>query len=432
MENERKVLALALCRAENDGYSNIILNTVLNGNRSLSLSQKSFITTCFYGVLERRITIDAVLNSILKRKIEKMPIYTASVLRLGAYQILFLNNVPIPAAVDECVKLVKGSKYSSSAGMVNAVLRKTANINLNEFLQTSEPYIKFSAEPWIYYTLAKAYSKSVAEDFFKNALLPPPIFIKINTLIPGAYEAVLKEFNEIGASIGKADSGDVFYIERAGSVEQLKSYKSGLFFVQDHSAALVTKALDLKENSDLLDCCAAPGGKSFSAAIEMKNTGRIVSADLHEHRAGLIKKGALRLKINNITAVCRDATVFSDDIGRFDRVLCDVPCSGIGVIRRKPEIKYKKYDECSGLPDIQLKILSTAAGYLKPGGRLVYSTCTLLKQENERVAEQFLKNNPQFTAVQLFKSGTETFKTFIPPASIGDGFFIAAFKKSED
>ena len=428
MQNERKVLVSAVLRLENDGYSNLILDSLLK-NSELNGSQKAFVTAAFYGVVERKITIDFILNKYLKKPIKKAPPITSAVLRSGAYQILFMDKVPNSAAVNEAVKIIKKSKEKGNAPLVNAVLRKLCDETVKSQISNNEnPSVKFSVEEWIYNCLCCDYSKEKAEQFLENSLSSPPVYIRINHLKENAKDTFALELSNIGAKLCSTECEDVCLVSGLKGAEGLKSYQDGLFYVQDISSRLAVKALNAKSGERVLDCCAAPGGKSFSIALDMQNKGEIVSCDIHPHRVSLIEKGAKRLGLDIIKPTVCDGLKFNEDLGLFDKVICDAPCSGIGVIRRKPEIKYKSNEECLSLTEIQYNILNNAARYVKPGGRLIYSTCTLLKRENEGVVDRFLKANTNFKPVSVFDNG-ESCVTFMPPQDAGDGFFIAAMER---
>lgn len=429
MQNERKILVSALLKAEKNGYSNIILDSVLN-EADLNSVGKAFVTNAFYGVLERKITIDFILNKFLKKPIAKTPPYTSAVLRSGAYQMLYMNKIPDSAVVNESVKLIKKSKERGNVGLVNAVLRNLCNEGLANIKNSlNEPSIRFSVENWIYNRLIAEYPKEKIDSFFENSLLPPPVFIRINTLKENAFNLVCEELKTIGATVKATDFTDFYAVEGIKTVEKLKSYKNGLFFVQDYSSRFAVASLSAKPNDRIMDCCAAPGGKTFSIAMDMENSGEIISLDIHPHRVELIKKGANRLGLSAVKADVNDATEFNEALGLFDRVICDAPCSGVGVIRRKPEIKYKNEAECNSLPQIQSKILSTAAKYVKSGGRLVYSTCTLFKAENNDIIFDFLNKNKAFKLVSVYNRTDEKSLTLMPPEDLGDGFFIAVMER---
>lgn len=427
MQNERKVLVSALLKAEKSGYSNLILDHILN-ETDLSDAGRAFVTSAFYGVLERKLTVDFILDRFLKRPIQKAPPYTAAVLRSGAYQILFMDKIPASAAVNESVKLIKRSKESGNAGLVNAVLRKLAGQTPEEVLAcASEPSVHYSVAPWILKELTEAYGAEKTLDFLEDSLNPPPFFIRINSESSDAFSVVSKEVAEIGGRVHATDLPHCYRVDGLRSIERMEAYRRGSFFVQDYSSQRCAAALEARPGERILDCCAAPGGKSFSVALQMQNRGELISCDLHEQRVGLIAKGAKRLGLSIIRPTVLDASRLNASLGEFDRVLCDVPCSGVGVIRRKPEIKYKSMQESVDLTPIQRDILATAAQYVKPGGRLVYSTCTLLRRENEAVVDEFLKHHSEFSLCK--ELGHPAIQTFIPPADPGDGFFVAVMER---
>ena len=428
LQNERKVLVSALYKAENDGYSNIILNSVLSESE-LSFTQKAFVTAAFYGVLERKITIDFFLNKYLKKPVKKAPPYTAAVLRSGAYQILFMEKVPNSAAVNESVKLIKKSAEKGNGGLVNAVLRKLANEEKEKILDNTDLSVKYSVEPWILKKLENYFPKERVMSFLENSFSAPPVFITLNTT-KDKKENILEVLRNEKIDLFNTNLELSFKAKGIKNIEKYEGFKKGLYFVQDFSSFVCASALKAEKGMRVLDCCAAPGGKSFATAVLMEDTGEIVSCDVHKSRVNLIKNGAERLNLTSVSPTVQDGTEYNKNLGEFDRVLCDVPCSGMGVIRRKPEIKYKSEEECIGLPYVQLEILKTAAKYLKKGGRMVYSTCTVFENENIEVVNRFLKENPNFVPVNIdVLDINETNYTFLPPQSIGDGFFIAVFER---
>lgn len=429
MQNERRVLVSALLKAEKSGYSNLILDNVLKES-DLNDVARGFVTSAFYGVIERKISIDHILNRYLKRPITKAPPFTAAVLRSGAYQIIFMDKIPNSAAVNESVKIIKKSKESGNSGLVNAVLRKLCSDDVKAFIEHSnDPAIRFSVEKWIYDLISKEHSAKKAEDFFNNALAAPPVFIRINSLKDGAAELLGSELKERGGTLLPTSCEDLFKVDGIKNIESFECYKKGLFFVQDLSSRLAANIVSAKAGDRILDCCAAPGGKSFSVAIEAQDNCELISCDIHPHRVALIKNGAERLGLKSVKLTVMDATVFDPKLGYFDKVLCDVPCSGIGVIRRKPEIKYKTDSECAELIPLQKKILQNSSRYVKKGGRLIYSTCTLLRRENEEVVEAFLKENSDFVLVSPLSDSEAKCINFMPPDTNGDGFFIAAMER---
>lgn len=427
MQNERRVLVSAVLKLQNEGYSNLILDSLLNDSE-LTSTQKAFVTAAFYGVVERKISIDFMLNKFLNKPIKKAPPITSAVLRSGAYQILFMDKVPNSAAVNEAVKIIKKTKEKGNAPLVNAVLRKLCDESLKDEILNSTPTVKYSVEEWIYNALCSDYSKEKVEAFLEDSLLAPPVYIRPNHLIPNAFDDLKTELISLGGDLAKTPCDDVYLASGIRGAEGFKPYKKGLFFVQDYSSRMAAKALMAKPGERVLDCCAAPGGKSFSIALDMQNKGEVVSCDIYPKRVSLIEDGAKRLGLTIVKPIVCDGLIYDEKLGQFDKVICDAPCSGIGVIRRKPEIKYKSDDECLELAQLQYNILNNAARYVKKGGRLIYSTCTLLKRENEGVVNRFLTENPDFLAVSVFDDG-ETTVTFMPPNDAGDGFFIAAMER---
>lgn len=429
MSKTRKILISLLLRAEKEGYSNLLLNSAFS-KQQLEPTEKAFITTAFYGVLERRFTLDYILNLFLKKPIHKAPPYTAAVLRSGAYQIFYMQKVPNSAAVNESVKLLRASKERGNAGLCNAVLRRLCTANLEELLQNVNLSVRYSVAPWLAERLMIQYG-TLAEAFLNNTLCPPPVHIRLNTVLQ-PKQKTLEILQQNGVQAEPDGPNGCYRVQGLKGVEFLQQKTGYGFFVQELASQLCAEFLQPKEGQRILDACAAPGGKSFCTALNLKNRAEIISCDLHAHRVQLIQKNAAFLGLDCIHALQQDATVFSESLGQFDRILCDVPCSGFGVMRRKPEIKYKEETACKELPELQLQILTNVSRYLKPGGRLIYSTCTVLKEENEQVIHAFLKQNPQFAPAPL--GGlleTAMHHTFLPPQTEADGFFVAAIVKKQ-
>lgn len=423
MSNARKLLVSLLLRAQHEGYSNLLLNHALK-KADLTEADKAFVTGAFYGVLERRLTLDYILNTLLKRPLEKTPPYTAAVLRSGAYQILYFSKIPESAAVNESVRLLRNSKERGNAGLCNAVLRRLCGHQAADFLQNANASVRYSVAPWIVTELQQAYPE--AEAFLANALCPPPVHIRLNPIAAPAAETQ-KILAQNGVLLTPQGPTGCFKATGLRGVEHLQQLTGFGFFVQELASQLCTEFLQPQPGQRILDCCAAPGGKSFCTALQVQNRAEIISCDVHEHRVGLIQKNAAKMGLSCIKPRLQNATVYCKELGLFDRILCDVPCSGLGVMRRKPEMKYKTLEECQGLPALQLQILSNTARYLKPGGRLIYSTCTVRKAENEAVVQAFLKENSQFCLQPLGGPlGEKTMHTFLPPGTEADGFFVAA------
>ena len=417
MKNAREVAFDALQKVNlGDGYSNIVLDEMLTKSE-LSAQDKAFATALFYGVLERKITLDYCIDKFLQKK-SKLQNTTREILRIGAYQILFMDRVPDSAAVNEAVEGIRKTKDVRSAGLVNAILRKISNGKFDLlYIQGDSPEItsvKYSIPLWFVHNMSADYSKETANAFFEASLEVPPVYIRVNTL-KTEKQAVKDAFEAQDTVLPYA-----LKASKIGAIGTNPLFVKGDFFVEDLASQICVNELGARPNERVLDICAAPGGKSFSIALGMENKGEIVACDLHAHRCELIKDGAKRLGIDIIKTMQNDGTKDLPS-GEFDRILCDVPCSGFGIIRRKPDIKYKNPDELKSLPPLQLSILSNASKAVKKGGTLVYSTCTLRKSENEKVADRFLKANVDFKL--------EKMQTLMPQDGDTDGFFIAKFIK---
>lgn len=435
MVNARKVAFEALVKLERDSaFSNLTLDSFLN-KYDMETRDKSFVSALFYGVIERKITLDYNLSLYLQKPLSKLKPEAVIILRLGAYQILFMDKIPSSAAVNESVKLAK--KYCSYAsGLVNAVLRKTDKNGLVLPDKEGTAYylsVKYSCEKWLCEKWIREYGYDNAEGVLSASTGSPETFIRVNTLKISDTE-LIEELKNEGIDCEKTYLENALKISLNGKdIEKSEAYKKGLFHVQDLASQLCVKALDAKEGVTVFDLCSAPGGKAYTTAEYMKNKGTVLCFDKYEARVDLIKKGAERLGLDIIKGSVSDALVYRADLGKADRVLCDVPCSGTGIIRRKPEIKYKSREELEDLPEIQYSILVNGSKYVKEGGRLIYSTCALSKNENEAVCERFLSSCPDFSAVNaLPEISDKPFITLMPHINSSDGFFIACFERKSD
>ena len=398
MSNLRKIALNALIKVDEGGFSTIVLDNALNESE-LNDNDKALASNIFYGVCERKLTLEFYLNKYLKKPVNKLPNFVRFALLIGAYQIIYLEKIPSFAAVNESVNLVAKSKFSGFKSLVNAVLRNLER-NGTEEIDENNLSVKYSVDESIANALVNDYSLPVAKDILNSALMRPDIYVRKNILKEGEIKGE------------KTDLENCYIIK--GAVEKTQGYKEGVFYVQDKSSQLCCAFLNAQKTDDVLDVCAAPGGKSFTISQNAKS---VTSCDIHPHRVELIKKGANRLGIKNITTIVNDAQKFNEKLPLFDKVLCDVPCSGIGVMRRKPDIKYKKIDDLDSLCRVQYNILQTSSRYLKQSGEIVYSTCTLLKRENEDIVNKFLSENKQFSLVEM--------KTLLPCENVTDGFFMA-------
>ncbi len=435
MINTRKVAFEALMKIEKDSaFSNITLDAFLN-RYQMDSRDKAFVSALFYGVIERKLTLDYNLSRYLQKPLHKLKPEAIIILRTGAYQLLFMDKVPSSAAVNESVKLSK--KYCSYAsGLINAVLRKVDKNGLN--LPDTDDIacylsVKYSCNKWLCEKWIKEYGYENAEGILSASAGSPDIFIRVNTTKINTDD-LIRALKEDDIVCEKTYINDALKINLNGKdIEKLNTYKKGYFHVQDLASQICVKALDAKAGETVFDLCSAPGGKAYTAAEYMENNGKILCFDKYESRVELINKGAVRLGLDIINGSVSDALVYRKDLGKADKVLCDVPCSGTGIIRRKPEIKYKSAEELKELPNIQYAILKNGSKYVKSGGRLVYSTCALSKSENEDVCEKFLKENKNFVKVSALPNiSSEAFITLMPHINSSDGFYIACFERKSD
>ncbi|MBR6619653.1 MAG: 16S rRNA (cytosine(967)-C(5))-methyltransferase RsmB [Clostridia bacterium] len=437
MKTARQIAFEALNKIERDkSYSNLTLDSVLYA-ANLSKADNSLVSALVYGVLERTLTIDYCLSRQLKQPLKKLKPQVLTALRLGTYQLLFMDKIPQSAAVNESVTLVKKNGCAFAAGLTNAVLRAVARDGL--VLPDEEDIIhfysiKYSFPEWLIKLWVESYGAENAVGIMESCAGRPPLTVRVNTLKTTKEKLVsfLADDGVTALSVNNIDNA--LNLEKCGSIENLSAFNSGLFHVQDGASQLCAAALDAKPGDTVLDLCSAPGGKAFTCAEKMENNGRIIACDIHSHRLALIKEGANRLGINIIDVKRCDASHFCEDMPQADRVLCDVPCSGLGIVRRKPEIRFKAAQEIEKLPEIQYSILTNAARYVKKGGRLIYSTCALNPKENEEVCAKFLRENSNFEIVDISSVAPGAYTknktvTLMPHITQTDGFFIAAFER---
>ena len=399
----------------------------------LSAQDAALAASIVYGTLERESLLDAYIRRELAKKGKLRP-EIAVILRLSAYQILFCDKIPAYSAINEGVELAK-SVDSRSGGFVNAVLRNIDRHREESVLPDAEAdpvgylSLRYSVEGWIAKEWINEYGFACAEAILAASEGRPPLTVRANTLKTDAGKLA-----DILGSEGVTTEKHPFIPEMltlsgTGSVDGLAAYREGMFHVQDAASAFCCGVLAARPGERVYDVCAAPGGKSFTAAEMMNNEGELRSFDISEKKLGLIREGAERLGITILTAAVRDAA--SGTLPEADRVLCDVPCSGLGVIRKKPEIRRKRASDVSELPRIQSAILENSARCVRKGGMLVYSTCTLLRAENEAVVEAFLANNGDFapSPFALPEGGEDWRATLRPDLNGTDGFFVARMVK---
>lgn len=437
MKSARRIAAEALIKIDNDAsYSSLTLNSFLSKETLLSAKDSAFVTRIVYGVIERRITLDYNLALYLKDPIKKLRPNVLACLRMGAYQILFSDKIPDRAAVNESVALSKELGVSYASGMMNAVLRKiSANgLCLPDESQNAALYlsVKYSCPVPLLTHFLIHYGREKTEQHLAASLSARPLFIRRNTLLC-TEEMLISSLTSSGVSVVPDSLNGCYVLNTAGDITRLEAYKKGWFHVQDRSSQLAVMLLGARPSQTVVDCCAAPGGKSFTAAQYMENTGTLYSCDMYAHKTVLIENGAKRLGIRNITVLCEDAAQLYKRNIVADAVLCDVPCSGYGVIGRKPEIRYKDPAQFLSLPETQYAILCSGARMVKPGGTLLYSTCTLNPAENEDVCRRFLSEHADFTISidPVYRAAANgDYLTVFASDQGGDGFFAARFERN--
>lgn len=431
---ETALMALMACRKDG-AWSNGVLKDYIRRDR-LDARDGALAARLCYGVLQNRQKLDFYLKQLLVGRLKDLHPIVRDILHMGLYQILEMDRIPESAAVNECVNLAKKYCKNPKAGsLVNGVLRSA--IRRAGQLERPSSYCDLYSHPENLINLLKQnLPKGTLEGMLKADNAAPPTVVQVNTLRAGA-EAVREQLESEHVSAQPHPwMADCLVLSGTGNLEWLPSFRQGLYYVQDPAAKLSVLCAGLpREGCRVLDCCAAPGGKSFAAAIAMEGRGEIVACDIHEHKLALIESGAARLGIEGISARVQDACRPVDAWrAGFDAVIADVPCSGLGIIRKKPDIRYKDLVQMEALPPLQLAILENQSSYLKPGGTLLYSTCTVLKRENEEVVHAFLNKHPEFYLEPLplpdgFPQNETGMLTLIPGQYDTDGFFIARMRK---
>lgn len=426
MDINRKTAYLSLMDVESKkAYSNLALNHQIIVNKPNS---PGFVRELVYGVLENKLTLDYYIDQLAANGVKSLKAQELTIIRMGIYQLKHMDSVPEYAAVNESVVLAK--RYCRSrSGLVNGVLREYLNKRLQLKLpDRSEDEIgylsvKYSYARWIVELWLEYYSVDFVEAMLAAGNVTPPMTVRLNWL-KVVKRDLIKKLEEKRFSVEEGHLCQNALNVKGARLLDTELYKMGMFTPQDESSMLVAEKLDPKHGDVVMDVCAAPGGKTTAIAERMNNTGRIIASDIYRRKLDLIDREARRLGITNIETRSWDATrVDSSMLQKADRVLVDAPCSGLGVVRRKPEIKYKELtEEMELLPKKQLAILSASSGYVKPGGRLVYSTCTVNPLENERVTEAFLKKNPSFRKIER--------NLLLPHVNGTDGFFICVMERS--
>ncbi|MBE0068318.1 16S rRNA (cytosine(967)-C(5))-methyltransferase RsmB [Thermoanaerobacterium thermosaccharolyticum] len=428
------------------GYLNIVLNKYLNNNEIEDVD-KSFIKEIVFGTIERKYTLDRIIDHYSTKGIKKIDDKVLIILEMGLFQLMYMDKVPDYAAINESVNLAKKyiGKYASK--FVNAVLRSyLRNTKQIKFSQPDENLIeylsfKYSFPEWIVKRLLNNYDRDATESILESLNGKPEISIRLNTLkIDGKnFE---KKLNDRGLKYKKGMyNNDAYYIDLK-NITNDEIYKDGLIQVQDEGAMIISKVLSPKPGDMVIDVCSAPGGKTTHLSQLMNNKGKIVAFDVYEHKIDLIKRNCRRLGVDNVDAFVFDSTkVNSEYIDKADKVLADVPCSGIGIIRKKPDIKLKNYTkkDFDELNNIQYRILSSSSKYVKKGGYILYSTCTIGKEENINIVDKFLNANKEFKIADIRPFLPQNLVHFVddkgciqllPNLNNTDGFFICKMQRN--
>lgn len=433
---EAALQVLTSCR-KLDAWSDSSLKNAVKG---LDQREAAFAARLTYGVLQNRALLDFYLGQYCTQSFEKLEPFVRDVLRLGAYQILFMDRVPDSAAVSEAVEMAKGHKRQRAAGLVNAVLRQLSRnkTSLPE-IPAEDPAaylsLRYSHPAWLTKRLLELLGREEAEAFLRMNNESAPMAIQRNPLKCSAGE-LLHTLEEAGVSVTAHQwLPDCWLLSGTGDLEALPAFRDGWFQVQDAAAKAAVLAAAPKSGDRVLDVCAAPGGKSFAAAMAMAGRGEIISCDIHRHKLELIERSAQRLGLACVETALADGRENREEWnGRFDVVICDVPCSGMGIIRKKPDIRYKDPTALSGLPAVQRAILDNASRYVTSGGVLLYATCTVLPEENGGVTDGFLQAHPEFEreSFRLLPGQEETSGslTLWPQRHGTDGFYICKMRKA--
>ncbi len=408
----------------------------------LDRRDSALATRLCFGVLQNRILLDFYLAQFSKTPLKKLEYFVLQNLRVALYQILFLDKIPHNASVDAAVRLTKKHcKHPKASGMVNGILRNIIrqldtlpNIPQDNPLEALS--ILYSHPLDLVALLNKSIPEGELADFLASDNSQPPITAQVNTTLC-TQTAVISALEQEGVTANPHPwLPNALILEQTGDLTQLTAFQEGLFYIQDPASRLAVECSGITEGMRVLDCCAAPGGKSMALAIKMQNKGEIISCDLHPHKKKLIVASANRLHLDCITAETVNAKDFTPQWDQsFDLVLVDAPCSGLGVIAKKPDIRYKPIQALATLPKVQLEILENACQYCKIGGALVYATCTILKEENQELIAEFSRRHPEFS-LEIFTlpkpigEVSEGFVTLYPHIHGTDGFFMAKFRRN--
>lgn len=429
------VLSILLEVTKEGGYSHVALRSVLEKYQYLEKQERAFITRVSEGTIQHMIELDYIINQFSKVKVNKMKPVIRNILRMAVYQMKYMDSVPDSAACNEAVKLARKKGFSSLSGFVNGVLRGIGrNLDGVQYPKEEEHpvealSVRYSMPEWIVEDWVKDYGIEQTKEMSAAFLQEAPLTVRTN-LLKTTPEDLKKRLIAEGVTAAPVDTGEypqltyAFAISGFDYLNALPSFREGLFYVQDISSMMVTELAAPKEGSYVIDVCSAPGGKSIHMAEKMNGTGMVEARDLTEYKRAMIEENIARHQLSNIRAVCRDATVFSEeDVEKADILIADLPCSGLGILRKKTDIKYKmSREQQQELVQLQRNILDTVYSYVKKGGTLIYSTCTIHRGENEENVKWFVENHPEFALQEM--------RQIFPKEHLGDGFFIAKFVRN--
>lgn len=443
MKKNAREIALELLESieKQQAYSNLLLNNAIK-KYHLEKADARLLTELTYGTLQRKMTLDYYLKSFLRKG--KIDLWVRQLLRLSLYQMVYLTKIPDRAVIHEAVNIAKKRGHKGIASFVNGVLRSIQREGIPSLDEIKDDLERISIETshplWLVKRWVRQFGVEKAREICEENLRTPVQTGRVNEYLTDVEE-VISILNEEGFEVKRSEIIPSAIKCLRGNLANSDAFKNGLLTIQDESSMLVGYVLSPEKGEHILDCCAAPGGKSTHIGELLKNTGSVTSLDLHEHKVKLIKENAERLKLSNIKPRVLDSReaskVFESE--SFDKVLVDAPCSGLGVIRRKPDIKYVKTEEdVYALTSVQLQLLDEASKLVKKGGWLVYSTCSIDHDENEQVSKKFLESHPDFQAdIEIINRVPKLVQPFVQnhmiqilPQDLGsDGFFIACFRK---
>lgn len=425
--NDRELILEILLAVTRDGeYSHIALRNVLENYQYLDKSERAFITRVTEGTLERMIELDYIINQFSKTKVNKMKPVIRTIIRSAVYQLKYMDSVPDSAVCNEAVKLAGKRGFSGLKGFVNGVLRNISrNLDNVKYPDKSDTVkwlsVMYSMPEWIITEWLKNYDREMVEKMLQAFLAERPTTIRCN-LSQISREELAEELKKEGVKVRLCDAVDsALFISGYDYLGALESFRTGHFQVQDISSMEVAEWAAPKEDEYIIDVCAAPGGKSLHLADKLAGKGHVEARDLTPYKVDLIRDNIARIGIDNIEAVCQDATVYDEaSEKKADILIADLPCSGLGVLGKKTDLKYKMNpDTQEELVHLQREILSVVHRYVKSGGKLLYSTCTIHRAENQENAAWFAEQYPEFELVRE--------RQFLPGVDDSDGFYIAEF-----